>query len=108
MTLRALPDPMGEELRALDGALRRLERFQYLPPDPRRERALSAAFTSRASWDALRAAAHASRAAARVLNIATHHALDRPRADAAYCAGELLDAVRRLALAAEQRAHAGC
>lgn len=104
MTLRAAPDPMGVELRALDGALRRMERWGYIAPDARRESALSAAFASRASWDALRVCALASRAAARVCNVSAHEESAQTRAIDAGYAHTLLLAVAALAVAAERRA----
>lgn len=102
MTLRIVPDPLGPELRAVESTLRRLQRFDYLRPDPRRDRAVYTVFATRAPWDALALAAYASRDAARVLNIARSARTDDSSASAAYHAGELLADTLALTAAAER------
>jgi hypothetical protein len=103
VTLRIVPDPMGEELRALCRDILRVERFGYIPANPRRDEVLARALDSRTPWDALRLAAVASKVAAKVLNIAAHARSDASAADAAWEAAEILGDVQRLTLAAEAR-----
>lgn len=99
-TARAGPGGHGAELLALARTLEVLERLDYLHRDARRARALWRAMSSGAPWDALAFAANASRAAARVANIAAHARTDAQAWAASLYAAELLTDVRALTLAA--------
>lgn len=92
-------DFAGDELRALDHVLRRLERLQFLDASPRREHALRRAWSTRAPWDLLTAAAFATRAAAQLLRIASNATRDTWREDATREALDLMEAARELAAA---------
>ncbi len=97
--LRPAPDFAGDELRALDHVLRRVERFRFIGPNYRRERALQRAWSTRAPWDLLTAAAHATRAAASILRGAAHTTNDRAAEDATHEGLDLMDAAHALAVA---------
>lgn len=87
VVIRRAPDFAGDELRALDHVLRRMERLAFLDVDPRREHALRRTWSTRAPWDLLTASAFATRASARLLRVASSATRDRWREDATLGAG---------------------